>query len=453
MCGICGVIGESKDSAASFELLTNLFANTEQRGEDAAGYWGTQKGTKGAIAYHKEPGKSTDFIKRKAWRKIAKFDPNLILLHCRAATPGAGLPAINKNNHPFISPNGTIGLIHNGKVPDPEYKALAQRYELKSKCDSEILLRIFEYGKSRDEKSLEEDFPDWKPEFSIKLAAVRDIWSYMTYGMMAVAIGEWLDNGDRRLWMFRNKHRSLWLADLRHTLGQVFFFSTPKIWHDAICDCHTIDSYLHNLKVIEVPSEEIWVMQINEKNPTLTDNNLLKFKVATSDKLVSWKLNGESFKIPESKPPVELVTKLDCEDNVIDLETPVQRYPGFNPAPAPNVGVNSYRPPWPTPITKTTKNSDGSMTHIPGKIIELDDDFDDDDNTDLFHDTSDTKAAVGKLEDACKSLSQLVDDIETNGSLKLMESSLTPDDFTELMAQLDQIGLDLRGTLQIIGVR
>jgi len=434
MCGICGVIGESVDSVVSFELLTRLFENTEQRGEDAAGYWGTQKGIDGSIIYHKEPGKSTDFVKRKIWRKIAKFNPNLMLLHCRAASPGGGLPSINKNNHPFVNSDATVGLIHNGKVPDPEYKALAQRYELRSKCDSEILLRIFEDGKRRDEASLKIDFPDWDSSLSVKLAAIRDIWSYMSQGAMAVAIGERLNNGTRRLWFFRNKYRSLWLADLRQTLGQVFFFSTPKIWHDAICDCNTVDQYLDNVKIIEVPSEEIWIMQINEESPILTDNNLLKFKVAASQVAMPWKLNGESFKIINKKSIVNIITKLDKEDNIIDSEPPVvQNWQSTQahqslPIPAYNAAAKYANP------------------------SELDDPIElDDDDSNLFYDVGDSEAAVGKLEEACKKISQLIDDVETSGSNKLMEGSLSPSNFIELTTQLEQIALDIQGTLQIIG--
>jgi len=434
MCGICGVIGESKDPAASFEVLTQLFLKTESRGEDAAGYWGAQKGREGAIAYHKEPGKSTDFVKKKVWRKISKFDPNLMLLHCRYATPGIGVPAVNHNNHPFVSADKALALIHNGKVPDIEYRALAQRYELVSKCDSEILLRVFEAGKFRDDDTLRKDFPDWDTEIAVRLAALRDIWSYMTHGAMAVAIGEWLDHGTRMLWLFRNKYRSLWLADLRHTLGQVFFFSTPKIWHDAISDCSTMEKYLYNVQIVELPSEEIWVMQISDEEPILIDKNLLKFKVGMSNVLLPWKLNGDSFKIEQRTPKVKVLSKLDHEENVVEdkSDTPVQ-FPSV--AHSHTVHAETHF----NPQDRTHRYDD--MTRLDDAML--------DNSDDPFLNASDTEVACGQLSDLCKRLNQLVDDIQTTGENKLMESSLSPGDFTDLIYQLDQIELDLKGTLNI----
>ena len=83
---------------------------------------------------------------------------------------------------------------------------------------------------------------------------------------------------------------------------------------------------------------------------------------------------------------------------------------------------------------------------------ELDDPIElDDDDSNLFYDVGDSEAAVGKLEEACKKISQLIDDVETSGSNKLMEGSLSPSNFIELTTQLEQIALDIQGTLQIIG--
>jgi predicted glutamine amidotransferase len=444
MCGICGVIGESKDPVASFELLTQLFHKTESRGEDAAGYWGTQKGVDGAIAYHKEPGKSTDFIKKKVWRKIAKFDPNLMLLHCRYATPGVGVPSVNRNNHPFVSVDKSLSLVHNGKVPDMEYRALAQRYELVSQCDSEILLRVFEAGKFRDNETLQKDFPDWDTGLAVRLAALRDIWSYMTHGAMAVAIGEWLENGTRRLWFSRNKYRSLWLADLRHTLGQVFFFSTPKIWHDAISDCHLADNYLYNIQVIELPSEEIWIMQVSDDEPVLVDKNLLKFKVGTSNVFLPWKLNGDSFKIEQRKPKAKIISKLDHEENVVeDKPTAAVQIPSVAHSPEYAAAHATSR----SPYYNTWSSDKGRKRH--DNVTRMDDDIRLGNLDEPFLNASDADAACGQLSDICKRLEHLISDIQTTGENKLMENSISPGDFTDLIYQLEQFELDLKGTLNI----
>ena len=60
MCGIAGFIGESKNSQASFAILSKLFSKVEIRGVDAAGYWMAETGNQGRIFYHKQPGKSSD---------------------------------------------------------------------------------------------------------------------------------------------------------------------------------------------------------------------------------------------------------------------------------------------------------------------------------------------------------------------------------------------------------
>jgi hypothetical protein len=43
----------------------------------------------------------------------------------------------------------------------------------------------------------------------------------------------------------------------------------------------------------------------------------------------------------------------------------------------------------------------------------------------------------------------LISDIQTTGENKLMENSISPGDFTDLIYQLEQFELDLKGTLNI----
>jgi glucosamine 6-phosphate synthetase-like amidotransferase/phosphosugar isomerase protein len=229
VCGICGYIGQSVDQNVTYQLMTHLFEKTEVRGEDAAGIWGPAND--GEVLYHKEPCKSSIFVKRPFWKSLADHSPDLMLCHARAASMGVGVPSVNRNNHPFISWDGTIGLVHNGRIPDTEYRALKKRYPTTSACDSEIVLRIFEAGKFADEDRTKEFEPYGL--VSQGLTGMKDIWSYLSLGHMAVAIGE-TQNDNRRLWLFRNKHRSLWLADMRSQLGQVFFFSAPQIWREAV---------------------------------------------------------------------------------------------------------------------------------------------------------------------------------------------------------------------------
>jgi len=120
MCGIAGYIGESKNPDVSFELLTSIFALSEVRGTDAAGFWGAQKDG-GKIMYHKQPDKSSEFVKNQVWKAIRHLNPNLIICHARGASIGVGAPSINRNNHPFVTHDKCVGLVHNGRIPEPEY--------------------------------------------------------------------------------------------------------------------------------------------------------------------------------------------------------------------------------------------------------------------------------------------------------------------------------------------
>lgn len=426
MCGIAGLIGESKDPIASFEILTQLFKHTQSRGEDAAGFWGVEAGEHGAIAYHKEPGKSTEFIQKKIWKKMNKFNADLMMLHCRAATLGSGSPAINKNNHPFVSSDKTVSLIHNGKVPDIEYRALEKRYETVSSCDSEILLRIIENGNDREVDKLKNKFYNIPDEFLIRLAAISDIWSYMSYGAMAVAIGERLENNGRRLWLFRNKHRTLWLSDLRQTLGQVFFFSTPKIWREAVESCYLAKRYTVNNKIIEFPDDEIWMMELSKDQRTVGNGNMKKFNVETTNSSTPWKLNGESFTIDKKECPVRLITKLDDDDNVITKHKPKVYEQS-----------RSY-------VATQFSNSNRNIDYEDDEIFELTEE-----NV-VFRDVQDTAIATNQILSKCSIIRKIVDDIEVDAENKLREGSMTDAGYSDLIESLEQIETDLSNTLQFI---
>jgi hypothetical protein len=92
---------------------------------------------------------------------------------------------------------------------------------------------------------------------------------------MAVALGETVKD-TKHLWLFRNKHRTLWVIDLREYLGQVFFCSTPDIWQDAIVKSKI--KIMHKQKLIELPPEEIWHLSVNNKNPYV--KSVDKYKVS-----------------------------------------------------------------------------------------------------------------------------------------------------------------------------
>jgi predicted glutamine amidotransferase len=316
MCGIAGYIGKSKRPDVSFHLITKLFEKIEVRGKDAAGFWGTEVGD-GKILYHKEPGRPTYFVQKDVWKDVRNFDADLLMVHAREASYGVGSPSVNKNNHPFVSEDLNVGLIHNGRIPDYVYEKLNKKYECLSSCDSEILLRIFMAAESYEPHDIETEFSDEPVDIGSKLMGVRDIWKTVSRGHMAVGIGERL--GDRRrLWLFRNQFRTLWLIDLREQLGQVFFASTKEIWDRAREECLPAKNLLskQKIKLVELPTEEVWVMEISKDNPVVTDETLHQFEVESTGDYETWNHDG---KVHEAVAPTyheNIYTKLAEDDEV-----------------------------------------------------------------------------------------------------------------------------------------
>lgn len=206
MCGIAGYIGESKNLELSYKIITNIFRNLESRGEDASGFWGTDYND---VYFFKNDMKSTNFVNTDQWKSLIGKNLKLLLLHSRKTSVGIGNSSFVKNNHPFVNYDKSIALTHNGRIY--EYNYLKNKYYLESDCDSEVLLRIFENNED-------------------KLNAIKDIWSLIHRGHMAVAIGEISGN----LWLFRNKYRTLCFIDIFDELGQIFYVSSPEIWFNSV---------------------------------------------------------------------------------------------------------------------------------------------------------------------------------------------------------------------------
>lgn len=312
MCGIAGFIGESKDPQLSFKLITALFEKIEMRGKDAAGFWGSNKDNK--ILYHKEPGTSSNLIKKEIWKSVCKFNPNLFIAHAREASSGVGPPNINKNNHPFTSADRSIALVHNGRIHDIEYAALKQKYEVLTKCDSEILLRIFEAGAKYAPQDIETEFGDEDLEIGSRLMGIKDIWSTVCHGHMAVAIGE-QSVDSKRLWLFRNIFRTLWLVDVREQLGQIFFCSTAEIWQSAVASNPVLKSInKKTVKLLELPPEEVWLLRISDSSPIVEDSQTQRFDVRASGESEPWSFTGEPLKINKPYGPENVITELNSEE-------------------------------------------------------------------------------------------------------------------------------------------
>lgn len=176
---------------------------------------------------------------KKEWQTIQRYNPSILLCHAREASKGVGPPEINSNNHPFVTDDLKIGLVHNGRIPDDIYFSLKNHYETRTECDSELFLRMFDLRDIElDEISIEE-----------RVESIKDIWQKTISSHFVVAIGESLAS-QSRLWIFRNEHRSLYKIDCTEELGQIFFVSTKEIWQDS-------NVFSINHKIEEVQTEKI----------------------------------------------------------------------------------------------------------------------------------------------------------------------------------------------------
>jgi len=389
MCGIAGFIGESKNAHVTSELTTKLFAKCESRGIDAAGFWGTESGQKGRIFYHKEPIRSSQFVKSNdVWRQAARSPINLMLTHARGASKGMGHPLDNINNHPFVNSDMSLALIHNGRVEDYEYNTLKEKYEVISSCDSEILLRILEGG---EDYSQAETAELGDLENLHRMAGIKDIYSLINDGHMAVAVGERLNDGTRLLWLFRNRHRPIWISDMRETLGQIFFVSEPAIWEDSVSEMKT-SKFFKKQKLIEIPEEEVWYIKIkqDEKVPS----NVHRFQVCKENTNLEFSAKYRPLKVKENDN--KIVTRLGIGDKVAS-QIHVQTAKKFLVHP----------------------NSSFHNQSLEGHedIEEL---------------------SVRDLEYKCKILKRIIENIETTTTNLVQQQSITRHDFDQLLSLLDE---------------
>lgn len=308
MCGISGYIGESKDPELTYDIITNVFKITETRGTDAAGFWGVD--TTGKVFYHKEPVRSSELVKHSTWQELSGQKLDMLFVHARAASQGVGEPHTNKNNHPFTSTDKEISLIHNGRIP--EFDTLKKKFQVLSDCDSEVILRIIESGDAYDDSEIIKEFGNLPIEIGRRMMGIRDVFSLINHGHMAVAFGERHADGRRNMWLFRNKHRSLWIVDLRAPLGQIFFCSTPDIWQDALADCKTSLGSVQ--KLIELPPEEVWHFQINGKARHPSKVN--RYQVCRENNATKWDENTTPLPVQKKEVTAEVVTKLNDQEEL-----------------------------------------------------------------------------------------------------------------------------------------
>lgn len=286
MCGIAGYIGVSKNPALTYKLATRLFERLESRGTDASGYYGSEGDT---IHYHKQPQRSALYVRSEPWKKLADKNCQMLIMHARGASQGMGPPDDNKNNHPFLNQEQTLALIHNGRVTDAEYAALRRRYEVESGCDSEILMRIIV---GADANKAAEKFPSEPPALAARLMGLKDIFSVINHGHMAAAVAENTFE-EKRLWLFRNEHRPVWVADTRESLGQIWFCSTPDIWTAGVNSVHDLRRMpgFARHKLYDLTPKEVWLFALAGE-----DIRYRRFAV-NQQQPVPWKHDGTRVKL------------------------------------------------------------------------------------------------------------------------------------------------------------
>ena len=455
MCGIAGLIGESKQPQISYSLISKILFYLEKRGEDATGLWGTQKGAiladqdeskKPAIIYHKEPTKSSEFVKySNVWRKVRKFNPNLLLLHARAASYGVGIPSYNKNNHPFTSDDVSLAIIHNGRIP--EYTDLKDKFKTFSNCDSEILLRIIAGTETSEIE--DETITDYQ---KTRLSGIKKIWSLADAAHMAVAVGEFKPDGTRHLWLWRNDHRPLWLADMRETLGQIFFFSEPPIWYEALKECPEIKNFLSKKqRLIKVPTEQIFHMWIDAENTIVTDDQVNKFNIKTGSLKTLEEISGSDLvpSIERKNPITSIICNLGKDDEP-EEKVPVsatskkkQTYstgatstynkPVTGGVTSPNYNAHSS-------ARTNAKNAGwGGATTYQQNQKKQD------------HLPPEAKGSLlVEIESICEQITTEITKVKTAIANNVSENSISADALSDILSHLESVLLDIRGTSHMV---
>lgn len=341
MCGIAGFIGQGLHPKATYALMTNLAIKTQERGKEATGIWGAQGTKDGHVIYHKEPISASEFVGKPEWKKLKNFNPNILLMHGREPTQSAGSPKQNKNNHPHVSSDYSVALIHNGKVE--EYHKHRSQYDatLKSQCDSEMILRIFETGEYISNQDIIAKYPHLDPENALRVLGIEEIFKKLDKSAFACAVGERHEGTRRSLWMFRNEKRPLHMIDLRSSMGQIFFCSTMQIWRESVEATHEVKHIIPlDHMVVEFPVQYAYAISFD---PAADDEFDKDGKPLEGGWKAGWKIRkyrltlkreyGEeeekAIKLSEFSPRparnLSVYTKLNTNDEIINEASVMNR--------------------------------------------------------------------------------------------------------------------------------
>ena len=211
MCGIVGSVGISTDPVKAYSLMTNLLRETKRRGRHATGFYSV--GLDGKPFFHKEGIASDLFIKRREWKENI-LGTKALIGHARFTTQGAATD--NLNNHPHLSQNENIALVHNGIIFNYDDFKEDYKKSLVSNCDSELVLRII---------CREKDI----------VRGIKKVFKILgTGGDFACELIHRKEDGSAKFYFFRDDGRPGKLIDARKELGQYIFCSESDIWKDSV---------------------------------------------------------------------------------------------------------------------------------------------------------------------------------------------------------------------------
>lgn len=267
MCGITGYVGlpdRSKNPRAqelTYQLITQLMKLTVVRGGHSTGVYSIlppdEPGKPDSVLIYKIDAPSTQAVGTDTYKKLKdRGTGRLFLGHCRWATHGDCKEHIN--NHPHLSSDNRMALVHNGVISG--YEALKKRFPVEGECDSEVILRIIE---------TEED-----PIVGIQKAFDQ------TSGSMACFLSKY-DKATRQatFYAFRNAGNPLVCLDLTAELGCIFFASTKDIMEKALKQSAMPAAFRKKL-IVDVPDHEVWV--INTEELVIHKHTMTKFVPATA---------------------------------------------------------------------------------------------------------------------------------------------------------------------------
>lgn len=294
MCGLLGFIGESKNPEITKSLITEIFVKTQTRGFDASGFYCASNFNSKNVYFYKEPFPSIDFIKNDNYKNLWNYELNLGIFHCRAATQGIGIPAENKNNHPFVSEDNQKAVIHNGYINKSELKFLKSIFETNTDCDSELVLRILEQNN----------------DLNLNL---NHYFALTERSAFAVAYAH-VEEEVRKLVLFRNYQRPLCLIDLREDLGQLFFCSTPDIFFSAINDVKNGNNIKYG--ICDFKPYMVAKIELHKDNILQTNVFDIEFKNEANNKI--WEF--EKIKKPKTIEFNSLINFTNQKSKINELE-------------------------------------------------------------------------------------------------------------------------------------